>query len=460
MRRLVLILLPLLIVAAAGGFLWWRSTLPVRPEEEEESDRTESVAAPKKERTPVPSWPRFRGPDGSGVSDDTRVPLEWGERKNLKWKTPLPGPGSSSPIVWGERVFVTCFSGHDGERDDLKRHLVCLNRADGKIRWSKTVPAVQPEDPYRGYLAQHGYASHTPATDGERVYVFFGKSGVLAFDFEGEQLWQTGVGTGSSNRRWGSAASVVLYRDLVIVNAAEESRSLRALDRKTGQLVWKAEARSLELCFGTPLLVPVKGGQELVLAVPGEVWGLNPDTGKLLWYARTDLRGNISPSVVARGDVVFALGGYPSTRSVAVRVGGRKDVTRTHIVWTGEQSSYVPSPVVRGEHLYWVDDNGLACCVEARTGKLVHRRRLPPRGTGGGRAVYASVLLAGGRLYAVTRQGGTFVLAAKPSLDVLARNPAGDDSDFNASPAVCDGQLFLRSDKCLYCIEEMKGPDR
>lgn len=205
-------------------------------------------------------WPGFRGPNGSGLADSTvQPPVTWSDGQNIKWQAPMPGPGSSSPIVWGGRVFITCYSGYGdgsdgGSPDKLRRHLICLERQSGKILWDAAVPAELPEDPFTGYLTEHGYASSTPVTDGERVYVFFGKTGALAFDFEGKQLWKVNLGKESSNRRWGSGASPILYQNTLIVNAAEEGRAIYALDKVTGEEAWKAEGNSLELCFGTPAL--------------------------------------------------------------------------------------------------------------------------------------------------------------------------------------------------------------
>ena len=410
-------------------------------------------------------WPCFRGPDGSGVSSDTAVPTTWSDSENLKWKTPLPGPGASSPIVYGDRVLLTCYSGYGAERGsagnigDLKRHLVCVNRADGQVVWSKSVDAVQPEDPYSGMgVPQHGYASNTPVTDGEEVFVFFGKSGVLAFDFAGKQLWKADVGRQSSDRRWGSAASLLLYKDTVIVNASEESRAIYALDKQTGREVWKAQANTLEMAYNTPVILQTPEGEnELVVAVPNEVWSLNPDTGKLNWYAEADLDGNVAPSAVTADGIVYAIGGYRSWATVAVRGGGKGDVTRSHVLWTSSNSSYIPSPVLFEGNLYWVSDQGIANCLNAETGKEVYRERLSGVPSTGrmGKPFYASAVVAGRRIYAVSRTGGTFVLAAKPKLEQLAHNRfESDDSNFNASPAVSDGQMFLRSDRFLYCIEK------
>ena len=407
-------------------------------------------------------WPRFRGPNGTGIAPaDANVPTAWSDTKNLRWKTALPGRGSSSPIISGERVFVTCYSGYgDGTEgssvDKLRRHLLCLDRSSGKILWDQAVAAELPEDPYFGYLTEHGYASSTPVTDGQRVYVFFGKTGMLAFDLTGKQLWKVNVGKESSNRRWGSGASPLLYKNLVIVNAAEESRSVRALDMLTGKEVWKAESDSLELSFSTPALVDGGGGRtDLMVAVPGQIWALNPDTGKTRCYADTGIGGNLSPSVVAGDGLIFVTGGFPQQGTVAIRCGGKGNVTQSNVVWSSEVASYVPSPVVHGGNLYFVSDQGFATCMEAKTGKVLHRERLPgfTPGARGGKPVYASTLLVGKHLYAVSRRKGTFVLDATPQMPVVAQNTfAGDDSDFNGTPAICGNQLFLRSNRFLYCV--------
>jgi outer membrane protein assembly factor BamB len=400
-------------------------------------------------------WPGFRGPKGSGVSEATGLPVTWSETENLAWKLELPGPGSSSPIVTGDRVFVTCYSGYGvdradpGDQEKLVRHLVCVNLSDGKLLWQKPVPATLPEDPYQAQLMEHGYASSTPATDGDRVFVFFGKSGVLAFDREGKQLWQKSVGTGSAMMGWGSATSLLLYKNLVLVNANAESQSLVALDRETGREVWKAEAKGYSGSYSTPLLVEKPGARhELIVHMPEEVWALNPDRGGVLWYC-TGVRGSAIPNPVAKDGVVYCLGGGPfGAGSVAIRVGGRGDVTASHLAWRQSAGSYVPSPVAVGEHLYWVDERGMAYCLKAESGEQVYRERLPDAG-----GVYASAVAADGRLYVVTRRRGTFVLAAQPEFKVLAYNRLESDaSDFNASPAVSQGRLLLRSNRFLYCV--------
>lgn len=399
-------------------------------------------------------WTRFRGPNGSAVSAETGLPVTWSETENLAWKLDLPGPGSSSPIVSGERVFVTCYSGYGVERGGgdpakLERHLLCVNLRDGKLLWQKSVPAVQPEDPYQGQLRDHGYASSTPATDGQRVFVFFGKSGVFAFDLEDKQLWQTSVGTGSAMMGWGSGVSLLLYKNLVIVNANAESQSLVGLDKETGKQVWKTEGKGYSGSWSTPVLVePAKGKPDLVVRMPDEVWGLDPDDGGLLWYC-TGQRGAATTSLVAKDGIIYTMGGGPQgSGSAAIRGGGSDDVTKTHVVWTQSTGSYVPSPAIVGQHIYWVDDRGTAYCVKAENGEQVYKERLP--GAGG---VYASVVAGDGKIFAVTRRNGTFVLAAGPEFKVLAHNELkGDATDFNTGPAISQGRLLLRSNRCLYCI--------
>jgi len=409
-------------------------------------------------------WPRFRGPDGRGIGD-APVPLAWAADRNLRWTAALPGPGSSSPVVQGPDVFVTCYSGYGvpdaapGDPAKLVRHLLCIDRATGREKWRLDEPAAQPEDAYEGYLTEHGYASSTPVVDADTVYAFFGKTGVIACDRAGRERWRTGVGKESSDRRWGSAASLIRHGDLVIVNAAEESQSIRGLDCRTGREVWKSEAAALELAYGTPTVARLPDGRdELVVAVPEEVWGLDPSTGKLRWHATHALTGNVSPSVLVAGDVAYVFGGFRSAGSFAVRLGGTGDVTKSHVLWTSKTSSYVATPLFHEGHLYWIDDRGQAFCANARTGAQVYRNRVAEI-TSGGRPVYASPVLAGGRIFVATRWNGTLVLPAEPRYEILAANVfPGDESDFSGTPAVADGCLYLRSGRFLYCVGEPEKP--
>jgi len=400
---------------------------------------------------------RFRGTDGSGSSANVDIPTEWSAQSNLKWKAEMPGAGSSTPIVVGDRVYVTCYSGYGtdfnstGNQKSLARHLIALDLNTGKEIWKASVASTSTEDQFQGFLTEHGYATSTPTSDGENIYAFFGKSGVFAFDKQGKQLWTTSVGIESGSKHWGSSASLVRYKDLIIVNAADESQTIYGLNRQTGAVVWKAEAAGLENTFCTPLLIPVGDRTELVIAVPWEIWGLDPATGKLLWHVETDLDSNICPSVIAKDGIVYAIGGRRGG-SIAVRAGGKGDVVNSHVLWKGTATSYVPSPVIHKDRLYWVTDRGIALCVNAKTGELVYQQRVAVNGTG--RLFYASVSLINEKLYAVSRHGGTFIYETGDKFTQITNNKHLDDTAFNASPVITGNHLLLRSNSHIYCISQ------
>ena len=390
-------------------------------------------------------WPRFRGPTGDGISSDTKIPKQWGDKNNHNWKLKLPGKGFSSPIVVGDYVFVTCYSNAEGDLGNLKRHLLCVHRHKGNVVWSKVVRSTARENRGPRFGTSHGFASHTPVSDGDRVYVLFGKSGVLAFDMKGKELWKQDVGK-ESNSMFGSAASPILYKDQLIVTASAESESIRALDKMTGKELWKSEGGSLSRSYCTPIISKNKTGkEELIISVPFEIWSLNPDNGKLNWYAETKVDTNSCPSLITQDGIVYAVGGRGGGRA-AIRLGGKGDVTKSNVLWSTNGGSYVPSPVLHKGHLFWVNDRGIAICVDAKTGKEVAKKRI-------GGQFYASAVLIKDKIYAVSRFNGTYVLEATPTLRQVAHNELSDESDFSASPAVSDGQLILRSDAYLYCIE-------
>ena len=391
------------------------------------------------------NWAVFRGTDGSGVSAEKDIPQTWSLTENLVWKTSLPGAGGSCPIVWGDKVFVTCYSGYGLDQNDpgdiqkLARHLVCVDAAGGKILWQKREPALQPEQAYTGFITMHGYASNTPVTDGEKVYVFYGRSGVYAYDMSGHEAWHAEVGRRTNG--WGSGTSPLLAGKLLIVNASIESGSVVALDKQTGREVWRTGdiARS----WSTPVLATSKSGrQDLVISIQGKVLGLDPATGKVLWTC-TGIADYMCPAIVAHDDVVYVFGGR-KPMTLAVRVGGQRRRER-HACAVADQKISTRSPR---------RCMTMACCAgstrkgwpsawNAETGALVYKERLAI--PGGGDKVYASLVLADGRLYCVTRQGGTIVLAAGEEFKELARNSFSDNSVANATPAVVAGGLILRT---------------
>ena len=394
-------------------------------------------------------WTRLRGPGASGISSDTGLPITWSATENIVWKTALPGKGGSSPITLKDKIFLTAYTGYGidrsnlGTQEGLMLHVLCFNRADGKLVWETKGKALLPEQKYDGgHIDLHGYASATPVTDGESLFTFFGRSGVRAYDLEGKLLWTVEVG--SNVNGWGSAASPIFFGDLLIVNASVESESLIALNKKTGKEVWKATG--IRESWSTPAIVDLPDGkQELVLAMHSRVVGFDPATGKQLWQC-AGFPDYVVPMTVADKGIVYITGGRSSS-TLAVRAGGRGDVTETHRLWTLNKGCKVPSPLIHDGLLYWVSNLDTAACIDAATGEIIYHQRLPKRG-----AFYGSVVMAEGRLYAVSKMRGTVVFAVGKEFKQLARNNLGDESIFNATPVISNGQLLLRSDRFLYCI--------
>ncbi len=389
-------------------------------------------------------WPQFRGAGSQGVSDALGLPDRWDEATNLRWKAKLPGPGASSPIFASGRLYVTCYSGfgHEvespGTMQDLRLHLVAVDHDSGDILFDQVIEPTLPESKR---VRDHGYAAATPATDGQALYAFFGKSGVMRFDMDGELVWRSSVGQGT--HEWGCGTSPLLFDELVIVNASVESGELVALNKQTGKEVWRAGG--MEESWSTPHLVRLdNGSHELVVNVKDKILAFDPATGKALWNCE-GIHDYVCPSVVSQAGIVYAIGGRQS-QAIAVRAGGKGDVTATHRVWVAKAGSNVCSPVIYGKHLYWVSDrNTVAYCVSLMDGQIVYQQRFPDQ-------PYASMVAADGKLYVATREGGTFVLAAEPEYQELGHNSLDSRDMFNASPIVAGNTLILRSNKSLYCI--------
>jgi hypothetical protein len=391
--------------------------------------------------------------------------VHWGPEANQKWKTALPGWGVSCPIVVGDRIYVTCYSGYGlnrespGEQKNLKRHLVCVSRANGKVVWSKVVDPVLPEDPYSGIgVVAHGYASHTPVSDGTHVFVFLGKTGAMAFDRDGKKLWQTPLGTESDPKRWGSASSPILYKNTMIVPATAESESLVALNKKTGKIVWKQEALGFANSWSTPILVKVDDKRtDLVIGASAEIWGLNPDTGKMRWYCEGIKNEGFYTSVIHHQGVLYAVEGR-NGGSIALRTGGKGNITESHVLWTGRETNRFGTPLIHDGRLYFVS-NGIATSLNAKTGERESRVRLTGGiGGSGGRMAgdYASPVFADGKIYFVRQSGDMFVLKPGENMEQLAVNRVTLDNEiFSATPAVAGGDLFFRSNKHLYCVSNM-----
>lgn len=410
-------------------------------------------------------WTRFRGPNGSGIStSDASLPVEWNKDKNIKWEIDLPGPGHSSPIIVGDKIFLTCWTGYgvdSKDQEDLRLHMFCFNRENGDTLWNKTVEPSLPEENYGGMFAEHGYTTHTPVSDGNHVWAYFGKSGAVCFDMDGNEVWRKDLGSDLHSKRWGSATSPILHGDLVIYTASIESATIYGLNKLTGEEVWKQPADSLAESWSTPVLVPVSDDRtDLVVTVPNEMWGLDPDTGKFLWWSETP-SGSACSSVIQNDGIAYYVdSGRQGGGAMAIKVGGEgaADMTSNTIWKTGERSR-IGTPIFFEDTLYWIS-GGIATAVHADSGEKIYSERLKKpaqAGGGGGRRgrgmEYSSPVAADGKIYYVTRSGVAYVIQMGEEFKQLAANTFTDGGDFSASPAISDGQLFIRSTKKLYCIQ-------
>jgi outer membrane protein assembly factor BamB len=395
---------------------------------------------------PASDWPRFRGPNGTGVAADTDVPVRWTAQDGVRWKTPIPGAGHSSPIIGGGRVFLQSAS-DDGQA----RWLVCLDAATGKVLWRQQAPGRQAHTHDKNTLA-----SSTPALDGERVYAAFwdGKNITLcACNFKGELVWSRDLG-GFKSQHGAGFSPIVVDDKVVLSNDQDGSAVLLALDARTGQTRWQAERKGYRACYSTPFVLEHPGGdRELIVVSTAAVTSYDPRGGTENWHckwppARMPLR-TVSSPVLADGLVVATAGDGAGDRlAIGVKPGGHGDVTATNLAWEDRKTlPYVPSPLALGEHVYCVNDKGLATCHAARTGALVWEQRLAKSFT-------ASPILVDGKVYAAADDGSVYVFAAATTFKLLARNSVGEA--VSASPAVADNRLYVRGEHHLFCIGKAK----
>lgn len=397
-------------------------------------------------------WNRFRGPHGSGVVESD-LPTRWSESENLVWKTEIPGKGSSSPVTFGDRIYLTAFSGYalsaesPGDRSNLRLHVLCYSLEKGELIWDASIDPAPEEQEASKRVVDHGYASPTPCVDASGVYASFGPSGVVAFSLNGQQLWRRSVGTKTAG--FGAAASPILYDDLVIMNASIEDGAVYGLDKSTGEVRWRTG--EITRAWTTPTLVSLAGGKtELVLNQKDAILGLDPATGSRLWTCDA-IEDYVVPCVVTDGETLYCSGGR-SNKTFVVRAGGRGDVSESHLVWDVSRGANVTSPIKVGDYLYWSHDKSIALCLRASDGEEMFRERMPTRSR-----VYGSIVSDGKHLFLTTRDAGVLVLAAEPEYREIALNKLGDDEErFNATPAIVDNRLLLRSDRYLYCVAKTR----
>lgn len=382
-------------------------------------------------------WPGWRGPGGLGISAEKHPPVEWSAAKNIRWKVPLPGVGMSTPVIWGNRIFLTASDG----RDNLRLHVLCFDRADGRTVWHTRLFGSASSE---GLYAQGGMAVPSVATDGQRVYAVFGSGDLVALDFDGKPVWIRSLAQeyGPFRNRWGMAASPLLLDDLLVVLVDHWAPSyLLGVDPKTGTTRWKTDRRA-SVNWSSPITVNVASGTQVIAIGTNHVNGYDAQSGRELW----DLPGmqeQCVPSAVARDGIVYAVSGRQGpTFAIDLRNGKPSLAWKSSKRWGG----FIPSPVCYGD-LYYLgpDEAGIGTCLEAATGKELWRERL-------GGQYQASPVAADGKIYYTNLDGVVTVIKAGPKFEVLAKNELGEA--ILGSPAFAYGQLFLRGETHLFCIGE------
>jgi len=418
------------------------------------------------------NWPQFRGPAGQGVVRESGVPLEWSDTKNVLWKTELPGRGHSSPIVWGNRIFLTAalegdvvpgakairhvvdgqdFQHPDGVGADRKHtfKVLALDAARGRVLWERTAWEGTPVDTRH---RRGSFASPTAVTDGKLVYAYFGSEGLYAYDFDGRPAWKFMPGV-VATMGVGVGTSPLLYKDLVILQADEDNgdRSyIAGLDKRTGKEVWRVP-RKVQVSWATPVIVDTGGRDELVTSGTEAIIAYDPATGRERWRMK-GLESNAVPSPVAGDGVVVLSAGYPDKVAVAVRPGGAGDVTESRVLWRYTKgTAYVPSPILYDGYVYLMTDKGLLTCLDAKTGEVKYEGARPPVPA----SFMASPIAVDGKLLIMSQDGDTFVIKAGPIHEVVRTNALGEP--ISASPAVSQGRLFIRGERHLFAIGRAAG---
>jgi outer membrane protein assembly factor BamB len=388
-------------------------------------------------------WPRWRGPSGQGVVEPGGYPDAWSDTENVVWKVKVPGSGNSSPIIWKDRVFLT-----SAFEDGKKRAILCLARGDGKLLWQAFAPDAAPE----AAKDKNGFASGTPTTDGERVYAYFGQHGLLCVDLGGKQVWHRPFP--EMDAYHGTSCSPLLYKDKVIVYQDHRSKSgsfVVAFDKRTGEELWKTP-RKHKVGWGSPVAVRVGDREEIVVSSETRVYAYDPASGKELWSCAGNLY-EVTPTPVVGHGLLFCCSGRTGP-TLAIRPGGKGDVTKTHLEWkVGKGSPFIPSPLLYGDYLYMINDIvSVATCYEAKTGKLMWQERLSEPIKHG---YSASLVGVDGKVFFTNDLGETFVVEAGPKFNLLRTNRLNEQT--LATPALLDGRWYFRTQGHLLCIG--KGKD-
>jgi outer membrane protein assembly factor BamB len=418
-------------------------------------------------RQPLDNWPHWRGPLATGFAPKADPPITWDTEKNVKWKAPLVGKGSATPIVWGKQVFVVTAIKTDRiaapaelpkvdptleRKTTPPSHyyrfvVMSFDRDTGKVRWQRL---AAEQVPHEGHHPSHSYAAGSPATDGKRLYVSFGSFGIYCYDLDGNPLWHRDLGRIISRLGWGEAVTPVVYGDSLLLNWDQERDSaLVCLDAATGETKWKAP-RDEKTSWNTPLVALHNGRAQVIVNGTKRIRSHDLATGKVLWETG-GMTVNAIPSPVTADGIVYVMSGYTGSAAVAVALDAQGDADHSgKVLWRyGKGTPYCPSPLLLGNRLYFTNANSpFLTILDRKTGKpVLAQERLP-----GQDSFYASPVAAAGRVYLTDRDGTTLVLRAGDRMEVLATNAIDDHVD--ASPALVGRQLFLRGERYLWCIDE------
>ena len=382
------------------------------------------------------NWPQFRGPRGDGTSAEATPAINWSQTNNVLWKTPIPGEGHSSPIIWGDDIFLTSALPQNGERVLIK-----VDAGTGKVAWQVAIAQADKEAMHR----ENSSASSTSATDGTSVITSFqvgDKVDIRSYDFSGKLLWSSQPLKFSGEHGYGY--SPIFYKDLVILDCRQEGEAATiAFDKKTGQIRWKAEPKNKRISHITPLLIN-DGREQLLVSGSDETASYDPGTGKQLWWCKGP--SDVAVAGMSFGDgLVFTTAGYPTRTRMAIRTSGSGNITEKDVAWKSQrQVTYVPSPVYHEGHVYSVVDDGMMFCFDMKTGETRWEERL------GGR-FRSSLLLVGGLILATNDKGLTTVFRATP--ESFQRVAVNDLKELcYATPAISNGRLIIRTGANLYCI--------
>lgn len=416
----------------------------------------------------VDDWPRWRGPRNDGVARGD-VPTEFGEGKHVAWKLDIPGRGFSSPVMWGDRIFLTnavpiadapapAAAGTDngprrgagggaGTGKEYKFVVLAIDAKTGKVIWERVAKTATPHE---GYHQMYGsFASNSPVTDGKHVIAFFGSRGLYCYDLDGKLIWEKQFSPMHMRLQFGEGAAPTLHGNTLLLNFDQESGSFFvALDKNTGKEIWRKERDEVS-SWSQPYVVKVNGREQVILSATARVRAYDLATGEVIWECK-GLGANVIPAPVVLDDkLVIVMSGFRDPNLLAIKLGGKGDLTGTDaVVWTNQRgNSYTPSPVLHDGKLYMLTDNGMLSCLDAAIGKPYYAQQRLPKPYN----FKASPVAVNGKLYLAAENGDVIVVKLGETFEILATNSFSDHV-FIASPAVSGGSMYLRSDKSLFCI--------